>query len=64
MTTQELISEAMADLKHELPGLGLVALSMPVFSWVTSPKLHRHAGPFLVARLAVRDELRPPEEAA
>jgi hypothetical protein len=49
-------------LKHELPILGLVPLSAPVFSWITDLKLHRHAGPFLMARLAVRDEYRRPDE--
>jgi hypothetical protein len=54
------MAEALADLRHELPGLGLIALSSPVFTWVTAPKLHKHAGPFLVARLAVRDAVRHP----
>lgn len=60
MDQQELIQEALADLKHELPELGLLPLSHPVFTFVTSPKLHKHAGPFLVARLAVRDQPKPP----
>jgi hypothetical protein len=57
---QELIQEALGDLGHELPILGLVPLSHPVFSFVISPKLHKHSGPFLVARLAVRDQYNQP----
>jgi hypothetical protein len=58
----DLIAEALGYLKHELPILGLVPLSAPVFSWITDLKLHRHAGPFLMARLAVRDVYRRPDE--
>lgn len=49
----ELIAEATGDLLEELARLDMRPLSSPVFSVVVSPKLHQHAGPFLVARLAV-----------
>lgn len=55
MPEADLIAEASADLGPELAGLGLRPLSAPVFSFVVAPKLNRHAGPFLVARLAVSD---------
>jgi hypothetical protein len=58
---RDLIAEAVADLGHELPLLGLIALSSPVFTWAIAPKLHRHSGTFLVARLAVRDVVRVPD---
>lgn len=55
MPAADLIAEAAADLGPELLALGLRPLSAPVWSWIVAPKLNRHAGPFLVARLAVAD---------
>jgi hypothetical protein len=53
-----LMAQAVADLKAELPALGLVALSAPVFTWHAGGALHNHRQ-VLVARLAVRDQLTP-----
>lgn len=55
MPPGDLIAEAMADLNVELPALGLRQLSAPVFYWIVAPRINRHAGPFLVARVAVND---------
>lgn len=55
----ELIAEATGDLLEELARLDMRPLSAPVYSVVVSPKMHRHTGPFLVARLAVADYLPP-----
>lgn len=52
----ELMAEADADLAHELPLLGLRALSAPVYSWHDAPAGARQRGPMLIARLAVADE--------
>lgn len=54
MDRSELIAEALEDLAHELPGFGLVPLSAPVFSWLTTGTAGRHPGPWLLARFAVR----------
>lgn len=62
--TRELVATAVEDLKHELPLLDLLPLSAPVFGYVTDPTFHRHTGPYLVARLAVRDKVRRPLEPA
>lgn len=45
----DLIREAAQDLDAELPGLGLKAVSAPVYTW------HQN-GRWLVARFAVTDE--------
>lgn len=55
-TRAELMAEAAGDLAHELPLLGLRALSAPVYSWVDGAAgPQRHRGPMLIARLAVSD---------
>ena len=53
-----LLAQAVGDLKTELPALGLVPLSAPVFTWHAGGSLHHHRA-VLVARLAVRDQLTP-----
>jgi hypothetical protein len=49
------MAEAAGDLAHELPLLGLRALSAPVYTWVDAAAGARHRGPMLIARLAVSD---------